>query len=167
MSQDALSPRQFDNTSRVSSFTAAKSVPGTEAPVFFANPKGRYVPNPLAEHLPPPVVEHGEDEGGPYTRHIPQHGLPGYSPTAQVQRPSRVEQVPLSRLESTQSHVDRTHVRNMARRKGTPPPIEVVHHTDLNRYVVEEGNHRAIVAMLKGQTHIPALVTRITQWDGS
>lgn len=154
---------QFDNVQRVAQFRAAKSVPGTKAPVFFANPKDRYVQNPLAAHLPPSVVEHGEDDHGPYTRTIPQHGIPGYSRTAMVERPKRVEQVPLNRLESTQSHVSRTHVSNMSRRKGSPPPIDVVHHVEQDRYVVEEGNHRAIVAMMKGQTHIPALVTRIRQ----
>lgn len=154
---------QFDNDQRLAQFKSAKSVPGTKAPVFFASPKDRYVPNPLAAHIPPPIVEHHEDDGGPYSRSIPQHGLPGYSRTAMVEPPRRVEQVPLNRLESTQSHVSRTHVTNMARRKGTPPPIDVVHHVELDRYVVEEGNHRAIVAMSKGQTHIPALVTKIRQ----
>lgn len=154
--------RQFDNKDRVQQFRTAKSVPGREAPVFYANPSGRYVENPLSAHLPEPIVEHHDD--GSYTTRS-QHGLPGYSPTASVERPRRVEQVPLDRLESTQRYVDRRHVSNMARRKGTPPPIEVTHHVGIDRYEVSEGNHRAVLAMTKGQTHVPALVTRVTQWD--
>lgn len=157
---DSLNPIQFDNDARREMFNKAKSRPGTE--VFYGSPKDRYVENPLGAHIPPPVREDFED--GSYVHHS-QSGIPGYDRTAMVERPRRVEQVPLDRLESTQPYVSRTHVNNMLRRKGQAPPIDVTHHTGVDRYVVSEGNHRAMAAIKRGDTHIPALVTRITPWD--
>ena len=155
-----LSGAQFDNVARAAAYKRAKGVPGREAPVFYATPHHTYKPNPFAAHLPPPeVIDHGD---GSMTSRA-THGIPGYSRTARVEGPRRVEQVPLDRLESTQGYVSANHARNMGRRKGTAPPVEVTHHVDADRYVLSEGNHRATVALLRGDTHVPALVTRIRQ----
>lgn len=153
---DSLGP-QFDDSKRLADYRAAKTVSGTT--VFYGVHQHRYKPNPFASHITPPDIEHHDDGSVTYR---PTHGIPGYSPTAHVVSEG-VKDIPLNRLESTQHQVSHNHVRNMNRRKGTAPPIEVVHHIPADRYVIEEGNHRATVALLRGQKNIRAEVTRMVQ----
>lgn len=153
--------RQFDSVARVAGYKTAKTIPGTK--VAFGRDSDRYKPNPFAAHITPPVIEHFDDGS---TMNHPTHGIPGYDATASVVRPRRVESIPLDRLESTQREVSANHTRNMGKRKGQAPPIEVTHHTEADRYVISEGNHRATTALLRGDTHIRAEVTRVTPWRG-
>jgi len=143
---DHLNPRQFSNEDRAQMLKTAKSVPGREAPVFYPTYSHRYIPNPLAEHRERDPLPHYQQEDAPYTQRM------------------RTETVPLDRLESGQGWVSRTHLNNMARRTGEAPPIEVTHHTDSDRYVIEEGNHRSLVALKRGDTHIKAEVTHLTPY---
>lgn len=154
-----LQPKQFDNAARVQAWKKAPSVPGTE--VFYGDRNAKYSQNPFSAHIPPAKTEtftnrHGEE----LQRNVPQHGIPGYDEANRVERPVR-QQVPLARLESTQDKVSRNAVSKYSRRKSEAPPIDVTHWVNEDRYVIGEGNHRATVALLKGQSHVPADVTRI------
>jgi len=156
---DNLNPQQFDNAARVKAWKSAPTVPGTE--VFYGDRNARYSQNPFASHIPPAKIEnvtnrHGEE----LQRSVSQHGIPGYDPANRVERPVR-QQVPLDRLESTQDKVSRNAVSGYSRRKTEAPPIDVTHWVNEDRYVIGEGNHRATVALLKGQSHVPADVVRI------
>lgn len=142
--------RQFDTAERLDYMRRQPSIPGREAPVFFANYGDSYVRNPLAMHAPQRPVRYD----GRARSWVDEQGAPTKFEDVGVR------QVPLDRLESDQSHVSRTHLNNMARRKGTPPPIDVTHYADTDRYFVTEGNHRAIVAMKHGEQTVPAQVTR-------
>jgi hypothetical protein len=141
-----LSPLQFSNDDRRQALKTAKSVPGREAPVFYPEYSHRYIPNPLADHRQESPLPGYRQEDAPYTSR------------------TRLETLPLDRLESGQGWVSRTHLNNMARRKGEAPPIEVTHHTDSDRYSIEEGNHRTLVALKRGDTHIKAEVTHLTPY---
>ena len=143
---EALSPRQFSNEDRAQALKTAKSVPGREAPVFYPTYSHRYIPNPLADHRESDPLPGFSNEERPYTLR------------------TRTESVPLDRLESSQGWVSRTHVNNMSKRKGEAPPIEVTHHTVSDRYSVDEGNHRTLVALKRGDTNIRAVVTHLTPW---
>lgn len=156
---DHLNPGQFDNAARVQAWKSAPTVPGTE--VFYGDRTAKYSQNPFSAHIPPAKTEtftnrHGEE----LQRNVPQHGIPEYDATHRVERPVR-QQIPLDRLESTQDKVSRNAVSKYARRKTVAPAIDVTHWVNEDRYVIGEGNHRATVALLKGQSHVPADVTRI------
>lgn len=160
---ESLQPLQFDNEERLRQYhSRGGNVKGDKAPVFYASTGDVYARNPFSTHLPEPTEERLPDGS---IRRSDNTGIPGYDPTALVRYPSRVQSLPLNRLESTQRYVSRTHVNNMGRRKGSAPPIEVTHHTGVDRYVITEGNHRAVLALKRHQADIPALVTRIEPWE--
>lgn len=143
----------FDNDARVQAWKKNSKSRGGDS---------RWSQNPFATHLPESKQEHYTDwRGERAVRSVAQHGIPIGSQLGDYERSApQVQDVPLHRLESLQPDVQRPKINGFVRRSTVAPPIEVEHFVDQDRYVISEGNHRATAALLQGQSHVSAEVTR-------
>lgn len=148
-----LNPAQFDNVARVQDWKKNRKSRGGDS---------RWSPNPFATHIPEAKGEHYTNwRGETAFRTVAQHGIPiGSQLDGTTRSAPQLQDVPLARLESLQPDVQRPKINGFVRRSTEAPPIEVTHFVNEDRYVIDEGNHRATAALLQGKSHVSAEVSR-------